>query len=143
MESERAMSVKIKVDIPSDKILRVRGLGGSKDAQRVLASTVVRLADKYVPMSSGAGAHMKNQTQIAQDGSYILYGGGGFPYVHYHFLGEKMAGRAPKKYTGENMNYHGGPMRGPNWIARMMADKSREVTATVEIYIKRKGGLTL
>ena len=129
-----------KVDINTAKILKVRGLGGSPNAQRFLASTVVKFADKYVPMSSGAGAHMKNQTQIPQDGSYILYGGGGFPYVHYHFIGEKMAGRAPKKYTGDQMTYHGGPMRGPNWIARMMADKSREVTETVEIYIKQKGG---
>lgn len=134
------MSVNVKVDIPTAKILKARGLGGSPDAQKFLASTVVKFADPYVPMSSGAGAHMKNQTQIPQDGSYILYGGGGFPYVHYHFIGKKMAGRAPKKYTGVSMTYHGGPMRGPNWIARMMADKSREVTATVEEYIKQKGG---
>lgn len=133
------MSNKTKVDIPTAKILKVRGLGGSKDAQRFLASTVVNFADKYVPMSSGAGAHMKNQTQIPQDGSYIKYGGGGFPYVHYQFVGKVMAGRAPKEYTGKDLTYHGGPMRGPNWIARMMADKSREVTETVEIFIKRKG----
>ena len=130
----------IKVNIPTAKILKTMGLGGSKEVQRFLASTVVRLADKYVPMSSGSGAHMKNQTQIPQDGSYILYGGGGFPYVHYHFLGEKMAGRAPKKYTGEQMNYHGGPMRGPDWIARMMADKRNDVNQSVEAYIKKKGG---
>lgn len=130
----------VKVNIPTAKILKNMGLGGSKEVQKFLASTVVRLADKYVPMSSGSGAHMKNQTQIPQDGSYILYGGGGFPYVHYHFLGEKMAGRAPKKYTGEQMNYHGGPMRGPDWITRMMADKRNDVKQSVEAYIKKKGG---
>lgn len=138
MEIERAM--KIKVDLPTEKILKVRGLGNSKDAQRFLASTVVRLADKYVPMSSGASAHMKNQTQIPQDGSYILYGGGAYPYVHYQFVGKVMGGRAPKEYTGKDLTYHGGPMRGPNWVARMMADKSREVTESVELYIKQKGG---
>ena len=121
------MSVKVKVDIPTAKILKVRGLGGSKDAQKFLASTVVKFADPYVPMSSGAGAH-------------ILYGGGAFPYVHYQFVGKVMAGRAPKHYTGDDLTYHGAPMRGPNWIARMMADKSREVTGTVEEYIKQKGG---
>lgn len=130
----------VKVDINTAKILNVRGLGGSKDAQKFLASTVVQLADKYVPMSSGAGAHMKNQTQIPQDGAYIKYGGGAFPYTHYQFVGKVMAGRAPKHYTGDDLTYHGGPMRGPNWIARMMADKSREVTESVELYIKRKGG---
>lgn len=134
------MSVKVKVDIPTAKILKVRGLGSSKDAQRFLASTVVKFADPYVPMSSGAGAHMKNQTQIPQDGAYILYGGGAFPYTHYQFVGKVMAGRAPKHYTGDNLTYHGAPMRGPQWIKRMMADKSREVTATVEGYIKQKGG---
>lgn len=133
------MSVKTKVDIPTAKILKVRGLGGSKEAQRFLASTVVNFADRYVPMSSGAGAHMKNQTQIPQDGAYIKYGGGGFPYVHYQYVGKVMAGRAPKKYTGDDLTYHGGPMRGPNWVARMMADKSREVTETVEIFIKKRG----
>lgn len=130
----------VKVDINTAKILKVRGLGGSKDAQKILASTVVKFADPYVPMSSGAGAHMKNQTQIPQDGAYIKYGGGAFPYVHYQFVGKVMAGRAPKHYTGEDLTYHGGPMRGPNWIARMMADKSREVTESVELYIKQKGG---
>ena len=129
----------VKIDINANKILRVRGLGSSKDAQKALASTVVRLADKYVPMSSGAGAHMKNQTQIPQDGAYILYGGGAFPYVHYQFVGKVMAGRAPKKYTGEDLTYHGGPMRGPQWIKRMLADKSREVTESVEAFIKRGG----
>ena len=129
-----------KIDIPVSKILSVRGLGGSKDTQKLLASTVVRLANKYVPMSSGVGAHMKNQTQIPQDGSYIKYGGGGFPYVHYHFIGEKMAGRAPKKYTGENMNYHGGPMRGPNWIARMLADRKHEIESFIGSEIKKRGG---
>lgn len=39
------MSVKVKVDIPTAKILKVRGLGSSKDAQRFLASTVVKFAD--------------------------------------------------------------------------------------------------
>lgn len=134
------MSVNVKVDIPTAKILKVRGLGGSTDAQKFLASTVVKFADPYVPMSSGAGAHMKNQTQIPQDGAYILYGGGGFPYVHYQFYGEVMAGRAPKQYTGKALTYHGAPMRGAQWIRRMMADKSREVTATVAEYIKQKGG---
>ena len=130
----------VKVDINTAKILKVRGLGSSKDAQKFLASTIVKFADPYVPMSSGAGAHMKNQTQIPQDGAYIKYGGSAFPYVHYQFVGKAMAGRAPKRYTGKKLTYHGAPMRGPNWVARMMADKSREVTETVELYIKQKGG---
>lgn len=141
----------VKVDINTAKILKVRGLGSSKDAQKFLASTIVNFADPYVPMSSGAGAHMKNQTQIPQDGSYIKYGGGAFPYVHYQFVGEVYgpnytngerfwSGKAPKKPTGRKLTYHGAPMRGPNWVARMMADKSREVTETVELYIKQKGG---
>lgn len=137
MESERTMS--IKVDMNKSEILKNLGLGGTNKVQKFLASTVVRLADKYVPMSSGAGAHMKNQTQIPQDGAYILYGGGAFPYTHYQFVGKVMAGRAPKHYTGDDLTYHGGPMRGPQWINRMMADKSREVTESVEAYIKKGG----
>lgn len=116
------MSFKVNVNPPS--ILSKRGLGGSAAARKRLASTVARLCDPYVPMSAGAAAHMKDQKQIAEDGSEILYHG---PYAHYQYKGEIMAGQAPKHYTGRDIDYNGGPMRGKEWDKRMMADRGDEV----------------
>lgn len=112
-----------KVNVDSAAILRGRGLGDSAKARKYLASTVARLCDPYVPMSSGSAAHMKNLAQVAEDGSRLLYPG---PYAHYQHVGEVMAGRAPKHYTGRDISYHGGPMRGKEWDKRMMADRGDE-----------------
>lgn len=123
----------VKIDINTAKILKVRGLGGSKDAQKYLASEVKRLCDPYVPMQQGL---LKNNATIAGDGSSIVYNQ---PYAHYQYYGEVMAGRAPKQYTGKKLTYHGAPMRGAQWEKRMLADKSKDLEASVEAYIKRGG----
>ena len=124
--------VKVKVDINTARIMKQRGLGGDHRAQVFLASEVKRLSDKYVPMQQG---HLKNQAVVASDGSTLTYTQ---PYAHYQYYGEVMAGRAPKKYTGKKLTYHGAPMRGPRWDKRMMADKSGEVVNNLKEYI---GGL--
>lgn len=126
--------MKVKVNFNAKQIMASRGIGSSKRVQKQLASDVVSLSDKYVPMSSGAGAHMKNQTQIAQDGSEIVYPG---PYAHYQWVGKVMAGRAPKKYTGDDLTYNGAPMRGPRWTARMLADKKHELEKRVEANVAK------
>lgn len=125
------MKVTVKVDINTAKIMRQRGMGGDHGAQRFLASEVRRLCDPYVPMQQGM---LKNQNIIAQDGSSITYTQ---PYAHYQYYGQAMAGRAPKKYTGNELNYHGAPMRGKEWDKRMMADKREEVERNLEAYIRR------
>lgn len=127
------MSLKVKVDINTAKILRSRGLGGDNSVQRFLASEVKRLCDPYVPMQQGA---LKNQTTIASDGSQLIYTQ---PYAHYQYYGKVMAGRAPKKYTGDDLTYHGAPMRGPEWEKRMLADKSKDLENSIDAYIKKRG----
>lgn len=128
------MKATVKVDVDTAKIMRARGLGGDNRAQIYLASQVKNKADKYVPMSSGAGVHMKNQAIVASDGSTLTYPG---PYANYQYRGEVMAGRAPKQYTGRELTYHGGPMRGKEWDKRMMADKSEEIVQDLKTYIGR------
>ena len=125
------MKIKVKVDINAKKIMEARGLGSSNKVQKFLASEVVRLSDPYVPFQQG---QLKNNKQIAQDGSYIIYPG---PYAHYQWYGEVMAGRAPKHYTGKKLTYNGAPMRGARWTVRMIADKRKEIENNVETYIKR------
>lgn len=125
--------MKIKVDINTAQILKKRGLGGDHRAQKYLASEVKRLCDPYVPMQQGT---LKNTAVVASDGSTVTYVQ---PYAHYQYYGEAMAGRAPKQYTGKPLDYHGAPMRGPNWDKRMMADKSGELVNNLKNYIGRLG----
>lgn len=127
------MSATVKVNINTAKIMRKRGLGGDNGAQKFLASEVKRLCDPYVPMQHGI---LKANATIAADGSAVIYHQ---PYAHYQYYGQVMAGRAPKHYTGDKLNYHGAPMRGAQWDKRMMADKSGELTKSLEAYIKRGG----
>lgn len=124
-----------EVNVNAAAILSGRGLGDSTRARKYLASTVARLCDPYVPMSAGAGAHMKNFRQTAEDGSHVLYPG---PYAHYQYKGEVMAGRAPKHYTGRAIDYHGGPMRGKEWDRRMMADRGDEVLDNLAEFVGGK-----
>ena len=125
------MRVSVKVDINTRKILESRGLGASNKVQKYLASEIVRLSDPYVPFQQGM---LKNQKQIASDGSQIVYTQ---PYAHYQYYGEVMAGRAPKSYTGRKLTYSGAPMRGARWTERMLADKRTEIENNVENYIKK------
>jgi hypothetical protein len=125
------MRVKVKVDFNTSKILASRGLGGTNKVRKYLASEVVRLSDPYVPMQQGA---LKNQRQIASDGSQIVYTQ---PYAHYQYYGEVMAGRPPKSYTGREISYSGAPTRGARWTERMMIDKGHEIEKNVENYIKK------
>lgn len=123
----------IKVNIPTAKILKNMGLGGSNLVRKYIASEVRRLSDPYVPFQQGI---LKNTTTISSDGRELVYSA---PYAHYQYYGEAMAGRAPKKYTGEALTYSGAN-RGKEWDKRMLADKRNDLERSVEAFIKKKGG---
>ena len=125
------MKLDYEVNIDTAKILKKYGLGESKEAQRFLAEDVERKCQPYVPMSAGSGDHMVDAARVTDDS--IIYPG---PYAHYQYVGEVMAGRAPKHYTGRDIDYHGGPMRGKQWDKRMMADHGKEVEQDFENYLK-------
>lgn len=127
------MKMDIQVNIDAERILKKYGLGQSKEAQKALAEDVERLCQPYVPMSAGSGAHMVNAARVTDES--IIYPG---PYAHYQYVGEVMAGRAPKHYTGQPIDYHGAPMRGKQWDKRMMADKGKEVEKNFENYLRRR-----
>ena len=125
------MKLDVNVNIDAAKILKKYGLGESKEARRFLAEDVERKCQPYVPMAAESSAHMVNAARVTDDS--IIYPG---PYAHYQYVGEVMAGRAPKHYTGRNIDYHGGPMRGKQWDERMMADHGKEVEQDFENYLK-------
>ena len=133
----------MKIDIDVDTILRSRGMGVEKGTQRFIANEVANLSDDYVPFQSGT---LKNTVAIAIDGSLITYQG---PYAHYHWIGEiygpniplreeRFFSRAPKKPTGRKMEYDGGPMRGPRWTERMMADRRDDLMKRIAAYVGGK-----
>lgn len=138
-------NVTVKTNINASTIMRARGLGDSKEATKLLAETVARLSDPYVPMSSGAAAHMKDGYTIASDGSEIVYRG---PYANFQHEGVVMVGvktgspyaksGEPKKATSKALTYNGAPMRGAEWEKRMMADRGDEVTKAVADFVGGK-----
>ena len=77
---------------------------------------------------------LKNTYQISSTGDSLTYTA---PYAHYQYYGKVMAGRAPKQYTGDSLTYNGAPMRGEQWEKRMLADKSKDLTNSLEAFIKR------
>lgn len=125
------MKIKVTSRIEGERILAERGLGKSRAAQWFLAMQVAELSEPYVPFESGA---LKNEYQIPEDGSAVVYPG---PYAHYQYYGEVMAGSAPKHYTGRAIDYDGSPMRGKEWDKRMWADKGDEI---VDALARRVGG---
>lgn len=138
------MSVKVKIDIQTAEILRKRGLGSDTGARKYLASEVKRLCEPYVPMQQGI---LARSAVIASDGSSLVYQG---PYAHYQYEGEIYgpnytngeifwSGKAPKKPTGRQIDYHGAPMRGKQWDKRMLADKSKDLERSMDAYIKKGG----
>ena len=140
------MKINPKVNIDPAAILRTRGLGDSSAARKHLANTVRRLSDPYVPMQQNA---LKDSAQIIDEGRGILYNQ---PYAHYQYVGEIMgpnytdgkgrfwSGKAPKKYTGRDIKYHGGQMRGKQCDKRMMANRGEEVVEDLANFVggKRK-----
>ena len=139
------MNVRMEVHVDPDTILASRGLGKSDAARVFVAETVARLSDPYVPMAPGSGAHMKEQYNVAPDGTTITYRG---PYAHYQYVGEVMVGTEsgspyaksgePKRYTGQEIQYSGAPMRGKEWDKRMMADRGDEVRKAAAKYVGGK-----
>ena len=128
------MKVKVIANFNGKLILSRCGIGNN-GLRKYLASRVKMRNDPYVPMQSET---LKNQAQIASDGSMLIYSQ---PYAHYQYHGMVMAGRAPKHYTGKPLTYHGAPMRGPEWDKRMLADHVHDLEKDCAAYInRRKGG---
>lgn len=124
------MRIDVKVDIDAAKIMRKKGLGESKEAQKFLASEVERLSQPYVPFQSGA---LQNSARVEDDA--IIYPG---PYAHYQYTGLAMGGTPPKHYTGAALTYNGAPMRGKKWEKRMMADRSTDIANSVKNFISSR-----
>ena len=114
------MKVKVYSDINVPRILAARGLSEHSPAvRRFIASEVAKLCDPYCPMDHG---DLKKLHTIAPDGRTLTYD---VPYARFQYYNNK---------GGRN-----GPLRGPLWEKRMLADKRNDLAQSVEAYIKGGG----
>ncbi len=114
------MKVRVYSDINVPRILASRGLAEhSPTVRRFIASEVARLCDPYVPFDRG---FLKSHNTIAPDGSTLTYDA---PYAQMQYYNNK---------GGRN-----GPLRGPLWEKRMLADKRNDLAQSVKAYIKGGG----
>lgn len=144
-----------KVDIKLDgteKILEGLGLQEAGPVQKFFTSEIMRLSDPYVPFRSGP---LKNSAHPTMYWDGIIYD---TPYARYHWYGKLMvdpitkkgafydpkSGRywsrpnTPKELTDRDLQYTGGPLRGPRWVERCWLDNKDSIIKATEAYI---GGL--
>lgn len=134
------------------KIIENHGLQPGGPVQKFFTSELMRLSDPYVPFRSGP---LKNSAHITQEGDAIIYN---TPYARYHWYGKLMvdpitgkgafydplSGRfwsrpnTPKVLTTRDLQYTGGPLRGPRWVERCWVDNKDAIIKSTQDYI---GGL--
>lgn len=131
-----------------DKILANHGLQEAGPAQQFFTSEMMRLSDPYVPFRTGI---LKNRV-YAINWESIVYD---TPYARYHWFGKLMvdpitkkgafydprSGRfwsrpnTPKELTDRDLQYTGGPLRGPRWVERCWIDNKDSILKSVEAFI--------
>ena len=140
----------IRIDMDDvNQILRNHGLQAGGPVQKFFTSELMRLSDPYVPFRSGP---LKNSVHPSQEWDSIIYN---TPYARYHWYGKLMvdpitkkgafydprSGRywsrpnTPKELTTRDLQYTGGPLRGPKWVERCWLDNKDSITNSVEAYI--------
>lgn len=121
------MSVRFKWN-PEFKEKRKAGIDR---AQRAVDSEVLRYSEPFLPFRSGA---LRNSgiTGTRVGSGLVRWAA---PHAHYLYEGKVMgpnrplhdggqlvgffSPKAPKKYTGAVLNFHGAPKRGAKWFERM------------------------
>lgn len=141
-------SVEIKLD-GVETILANHGLQEGGPVQRFFTSELMRLSDPYVPFRSGP---LKNSAHPTPEWDGIIYD---TPYARYHWYGKLMVdpitkkgafydprtGRfwsrpnTPKELTARDLQYTGGPLRGPKWVERCWLDNKDSIISSTEAYI--------
>ena len=137
-----------------DQILKKHGLQAGGPVQQFFTSQLMKLSDPYVPFRSGP---LKNSVHPSDKWDAIIYN---TPYARYHWFGKLMvdpitkkgafydprSGRywsrpnTKKEETTRDLQYTGGPLRGPKWVERCWIDNKDSIIKSVETYIENMGG---
>lgn len=142
--------IEAKLDMLPLKIVESQ-LGLDGKAQQYFTNQVYKYSEPYTPRVSG---NFYANVKLGKD--YILYNS---PFANYLWNGKKFVDPVYQKgafysdsygfwsrkgvqkiQTDEDLNYNGGPMRGPFWINRMWADKGDEIIKTVEKFMEGNNG---
>lgn len=111
------MSLQVKVNVDTGKILKKFGFGADRGAGRYAAGRVKERCDKYVPKDTGL---LKNTAKVSGDRvTYVQ------PYAKKQFYGDYR---------------HTDPRRGKFWHRRMLQKEGQMLEAEVKRYVKRRGG---
>ena len=124
------MNVKITSTFDVQKILDKRGMGKDQRLRKYLANRIRQRCMKYTPRAQGI---LSTTSHCTKEGDAVVWNQ---PYARYQYYGECMAGKAPKRPTGRQLQYHGAPTRGPFWDKRMMADHADDVEKEMASYIR-------
>ena len=117
------MKIAVVSQINASTLLKAHGVSGKK-LQAMLIDECVKEMDRYVPMNTGL---TKNTRRIEDDG--VTYFGPHVRYIYNGLLmvapsGSAWAREGERKHlTDQPLSYHGAPIRGAFWDARMWADK--------------------
>ncbi len=104
---------------------------GLQRAQRAIDSSVLRFSEPFLPFQSGVLRNSGITGTVVGSGRVQWTA----PYAHYLYEGRVMgpnvplheggqlvgffSPKAPKKYTGKKLQFHGAPKRGARWFDRM------------------------
>ena len=109
------MATKVTVDL---KRLTIGNAVNVVKMRQALANEIVTVSDPLVPFDTGA---LKNSVTIANDGSYITYGGVGQSNAY-----------ARRLWYGDTFNFKGAPTRGSRWTTRAWANNYQQIMNTLQ-----------
>lgn len=131
------MKYDFKCDFDLKDCIETLGLEERGRVQQVVSQQVLELSEVYIPFDQGAllaSGRIVNDTDIVWSTPYARYMWNGIVYVdpQLHcagFLTEngwKSRKDVQKVPTDRKLQYHGGKLRGPRWVDRMMQNGGRE-----------------
>ena len=109
------MATKVTVDL---KRLTIGNVVNVNKMRVALANELVTVSEPLVPYQDG---FLKNSVQIADDGSYITYGGVGQSNAY-----------ARRLWYGDTFKFKGARTRGSRWTTRAWANNYRQIMNTMQ-----------
>lgn len=97
--------------------------GAFTQVQKFIDSEILRYNVPYLPFQAGS-LEKSGLTGTKIGSGEINYNS---PYGRYLYYGKVMVGKAPKKLTDKDLQYHGAPMRGALWFERMKTDHKKDI----------------
>lgn len=131
------MKYDFKYDFNLDDCIKTLGLEERGRVQQVVTEQVLQLSEPYVPFDQGGllqSGRIVNGTDIVWSTPYARYMWNGIVYVDPElncagFLTEngwRSRKDVQKVPADRKLTYHGGSLRGPRWVKRMLQNGGRE-----------------